>query len=212
MTAAFGAAALSAAAACPAANAAEVNAPAKSTAEHHAKPHGHPPSRRSPYVYRATIGAQVSTTSNNMFCSGSAIRFVGVNVDPEPGDAAEPLWERTPSAWKHRFTFVAGPATTISVPWDTAQEKREAEEHGRNVPNPKGVWATAPARRICAATTANAGLASVGEAVVTWRLSARAKSVAALLAQTPANVAINELATGFHIEADGTVPAFSPVS
>ncbi len=209
MTAAFGAAALSAAAACPAANAAEVNAPAKSTAVHHAKPHRRPTAHRGPYVYRATIGAQIGVTGNNMFCSGSAIRLVGVNVDPEPGDRAEALWERAPSSWKRHFTLNTAPGTTIGMPWSTAQEKREAEEHEGNVPDPKGVWATAPASRVCAATTANAGLGSVGEAVVTWRLRAPAASVGALLAQAPASVAINELATSFHIEPDGSVPTFS---
>jgi len=160
-------------------------------------------------VYRATIGAEVSVTGNNMFCSGSAIRFVGVNVDPEPGDRAEALWERAPSAWKRHFTLKTGPATTMSMPWDTPQETREAEEHEGNVPDPKGVWASAPASRVCAATTANAALASVGEAVVTWRLPAPAASVGALLAQSPVSVAMNELAAGFHIEPDGNVPSFS---
>ncbi len=212
MSAAFGAAALSAAAACPTANAAQASAPATAAAAHHAKPHRRPAAHRGPYVYRATLGANVSVTGDNMFCAGSAVRFVGVNVDPEPGDRAEALWERAPSSWKRHFTLNTSPQTTMSMPWSTAQEKREAEKHGGNVPDPKGVWATAPASRVCAATTANAGLGSVGEAVVTWRLPAPATSVGALLARAPVSVAINELAANFHIEPDGSVPPFSSAS
>jgi hypothetical protein len=160
-------------------------------------------------VYHAIIGAEVNIARDNMFCSGSMIRFVGVNIVAEDGTATA-LWERTPSAWSRRFTFAAGPATTISVPWSSEQDVREATEHNGMVPNPeKTVWVTAPASRVCSATTGNAGLASVGEGVVTWRLPAPAASVAALLAQAPTNVALNELIMGFHIEPSGNVPPFA---
>lgn len=203
-------AALGAANGCPA-NAAEHPARPK-PATHHAKPRPRPTAHRGPYVYQATIGGEVKITGSDMFCSGSAIRFVGLNVVAE-GTRATALWERTPSAWSRRFTFVAGPATTISVPWSSEKEVQEATEHDGVLPHPKEtVWATAPASRVCSATTANAGLATVGEGVVTWRLPAPVASVAALLAQPPANVALNELIMSFRVEPDGNVPPFNPNS
>jgi hypothetical protein len=205
------AAALGAAGACPPANAA-ANVKAVPPAPHRAKSRRRPAAHRGPYVYHAIIGGEVKVTGNDMFCSGSTIRFVGLNVVAEDGIATA-LWERTPSAWSRRFTFVVGPATTISVPWSSEQAVLEATEHNGMVPNPKEtVWATAPASRVCSATTANAGLASVGEGVVTWRLPAPAASVAALLAQPPANVLLNELIMSFHIEPNGNVPPFNPNS
>ena len=137
MSAALGAAALGAAAACPTANAAQANAPATPAAAHHAKPHRRPTSHRGAYVYRATIGAEVSVTGNNMFCSGSAIRFVGVNVDPEPGDRAETLWERAPSSWKRHFTLRPDPTRRSACPG--ARLRKSAK--------PKNAKATCPTRR-----------------------------------------------------------------
>jgi hypothetical protein len=205
-----GVAALGATGACPPATAA-ASAKAPPPAPHRANSRPRPAAHRGPYLYQATIGGEVKITGSDMFCSGSAIRFVGLNVVAE-GARATALWERTPSAWSRRFTFAAGPATTISVPWSSQQEKREAEEHEGKVSDPKGVWATASASRVCSATTENAGLASVGEGVVTWRLPKPVASVAALLAQPPANVALNELIMSFHIEPDGNVPPFNPNS
>jgi len=68
---------------------------------------------------------------------------------------------------------------------------------------------TAPAASVCAATTPNAALGSVGRAMVTWRLTAPVRSVAELVAQPPTNIYPSEYMLAFQILPSGAVPAFS---
>jgi len=61
------------------------------------------------------------------------------------------------------------------------------------VPNSRGLTSTTLASSVCAPTTPNTAIGSVGEGVVTWRLPRPARSVAALVAQPPTSVNLNEL-------------------
>jgi hypothetical protein len=173
------------------------------------KPHRRPVARHGAYVYVVTIGGQVSTAKANMACSGLTVRLSGVRLSPE-GKNASALWDKTPSAWRQRFTITSGAATTLTVPWSTPAELTEAEAHGGNVPNSRSLTGTAPASRVCAAAPPNAGVASVGEGVATWRLPKPIKSAAALLGQPPTNIDLNELSMTFAIRPNGTVTVSSP--
>lgn len=168
-----------------------------------AAPHG-------PYVYAVAIGAEIREENPNAACVGNSIRLTSVALVMPETRITEALLYRYESFWGKRATITAGPATTITTPWSSAQETREAEQNGGMVPDPHDASATAPAARICAATTPNAALGSIGEGVVTWRLPRPATSVAALLAQAPANVNLNELMVAFAIQPDGSVPPFNP--
>lgn len=208
-----GVAALSVAA-CPPANAAAPVAHAASKTRavvrhERVKPRrGHVRTAQGEYVYKVIVGGEVRTDKANMACAGSSLRISGVMTYPEGNATA--LWERSPAAWRQRFTITSGPATTITVPWTSPAEDKEAAEHGGMIPNSRSPVATTPASRVCAATTPNAAVGSVGEGVVTWRLPSPVKSVAALLAHAPANININEHVSAFTVRPDGTVPTFAP--
>jgi hypothetical protein len=160
-------------------------------------------------VYRVAIGGEIREERPNTACAGNRIRLSNVTLAAPGTKITEALFYRHESSWGGRGTITTSPATTITMPWNSPQETREAEQHAGTIPNPRGTSATAPAARICAATTPNAALGSVGEGVVTWRLARPATSVAALLAQAPANVNLNELMVAFAIQPDGSVPAFT---
>lgn len=202
-------AALAAAPACPASAApVAAHAPQGAHVKHHATqhpantPHG-------PYVYKVAIGGEIHEERPNTACAGNRIRLSNVTLAAPETRITEALFYRHESSWGGQGTITTSPATTITMPWNSPQETREAEQHGGTIPNPHGAPATAPAARICAATAPNAALGSVGEGVVTWRLTRPATSVAALLAQAPANVNLNELMVAFAIQPDGGVPAFT---
>ncbi len=206
-----GVAALGATGACPAQSSAATatRAARPATTRKHTDPHRRPAAHHGPYVYEAILGGVVSETHDNAYCSGSTIRFVGVQLVGE-GRLGSALWERSPNAGRKRYVLAAGPATTITMPWTSEQDKREAAEHNGEVPNPKGITATATAGTVCAATSPDAALGSVGEGTVTWRLPAPASSVAALLANAPVNISLNELMVAFAIQPNGSVPVFNP--
>jgi hypothetical protein len=207
-----GVAALSVAA-CPPANATAPDAHAASKTRavvrhERVKPRlGHVRTAQGEYVYKVIVGGEVRTDKANMACSGSSLRISGVTAYPESRDATS-LWERSPAAWRQRFTITSGPATTITVPWSSPGEDKEAAENGGMIPNSRSLVSTTQASRVCAATTPNAAVGSMGEGVVTWSLPSPAKSVAALLAHAPTNVSINEYVSAFTIQPDGTVPTF----
>jgi hypothetical protein len=208
-------AALGTTAACPAANAERsggpvpASAPRAATVREHATPKRHVARHHGAYVYRVLVGGEIRSEAPNASCAGDSIRFTRVTFTMGESPAAEALSERDPSFWRGRFTVTAGPATTITMPWNSPAETREAEEHGGAVPNGHGTWATAPAARVCAATTPGASLGSIGEGLVAWSLPAPVTSVAALLAHAPTNATFNELMVAFSIQPDGSVPAFT---
>jgi len=209
-----GVAALSVAA-CPPANATTPDAHAASKTRavvrhERVKPRRrHVRTRQGEYVYKVVVGGEVRTNKANMACSGSSLRITGVTAYPEWSNATA-LWERSPAAWRQRFTIRSGPATTVTVPWTSPAEEKEAAGHGGMIPNSRSAVATTQAGRVCAATSPNAAVGSMGEGVVTWRLSSPVKSVAALLAHAPTNIDINEYVSAFTVQPDGTVPAFNP--
>ncbi len=211
-----GVAALSVAA-CPPANASESShaAPSKQAAVRHERtrsrrPHARPP-HNGDYVYKVTISGEISNTRANTACSGSSLKIVGVTTYPESRSTTA-LWERSTATWRQHFTITSGPATTITVPYTTPAELAEAEAHDGNAPNSPSVTGTASASRVCAAAAPNAGVASVGEGIVTWRLPKPAKGVAALLSQPPTNIDLNKLAMAFTIQPGGAVTVSGPYS
>src|SRR5258705_6079941 len=173
------AAALSAAGACPPANAATEHAPTTARHEHkHARPRHHralpkPTLRNGSYVYTVVIGNTVATEGKpNAACSGSSMRITGLATYPESKNATA-LWERTPAAWKQHYTITTGPATTITVSWLPAAEQREAEEeaaHNGSVRTPRlqGKPDSALTSTVCAATSPGAAVGEIGEALATW--------------------------------------------
>lgn len=204
------------AAACPVANAAP-RTPAAPTVAHRARGK---PKRRAPkpmiaprggYVYEAKIGGEISTGKPNMVCSGASIKFSRVALFPE-GNKTSALWEKTPAAWGQHFTITASATTTITVPWSSEAETREAEEGGGWIHNGRDLTGAAPASSVCGATAPNAEVGVFGEGEATWRLAAPVKSVAALLAQPPTSIALNELVSGLTILPNGAVPSFQPYS
>lgn len=208
-------AALGTTAACPAANAegsggpVPASAPRAAAVREHATPKRHVARHRGAYVYEVAVGGELRSEAPNTSCAGNSIRFTRLTFKMSESPAADALSERDPSFWRDRFTVTAGPATTITMPWNSPQETREAEEHNGVIQNGHGTWATAPAARVCAATSPDAALGSVGEGIVTWRLPAPVTSVAALLAQSPTSATFNELMVAFSIQPDGSVPAFT---
>lgn len=162
-----------------------------------------------PYLYEVLVGGEVRLEKPNAACMGSSIKFTGVTLKMPESALARALASRNEAAfWGRRATITAGPASTITMPWSSAQETREAEENGGMVPHPRNVWASAPAARICAATAPNGALGSIGEGVVTWRLAQPVNTLSSLLAHAPAVAVFNELMVSFAIQPDGSVPAF----
>ncbi|HUN79778.1 MAG TPA: hypothetical protein VMU32_12700 [Solirubrobacteraceae bacterium] len=208
MSASF--AAMSAAGACPAANAtSNPTTSPQAAGKHHAPQRRPATSRRGPYVYAVTIGGEISTQRPNARCSSNAIRLTSIALRMSESRAAEALANRDPSFWTKRVTITLGAATAVTMPWNSAEETREAEEHEGAIPNGRETWATAPAGRICAATTPDAVLGSVGEGVITWRLHTPVNTVAALLSNAPATFVVNELMAAFAVQPNGTVPRFA---
>jgi hypothetical protein len=176
-----------------------------------------PTLRNGSYVYTVVIGNTVATAGKpNVACSGSSMRLTGIATFPESKNATA-LWERTPTAWKRRYTITTGPATTITVSWLPAAEQREAEEeaaHNGSVRNPR-LWGqenTTPTSAVCAATSPGAVVGEIGEALATWVLPAPARSAAALMATPPTNIYPNEYSAAFEVLPNGTVPAFAPMN
>jgi hypothetical protein len=210
--------ALGATGACPAANAASEPTPASRVHEPAKAPQHNPKQRRrSPaaphhgdYVYKVVIGGEVSDTNANATCSGPNLKLTNMTTFPETSDAAA-LWDKTPSAWKQQVTITSGPETTITVPYTTPAELTETEEHGETKRS-LNLSGTALTSRLCEAAPPNAGVASVGEGLVTWRLPKPAASAAALLSQPPTNIDLNKLAMTFNIQPDGAVTVFGPYS
>lgn len=225
-----GVAAIGAAAACPTANAANEAAPAAHTPQaavthEHARPRRRrkpsaapkPAPHHGPYVYTVVIGeTEADENTPNVTCTAAGMRITGLGTFAESPDASA-LWERTPVAWKRTYAITAGPATTITVGWTPPAERREAEEeseaHNGFILNPR-LWSkpeTTLASTICAATSPDAVVGEVGEALATWVLPAPARSAAALMATPPTNVNANELRIAFEVLPNGSVPAFAPL-
>ena len=143
------------------------------------------------------------------------IRLARVTLFPE-GRNAGALWQRDPSSWRRTFTLTTQPTTKITASWEPPAQQREAEEeaatHNGEVLNPRlqSREDSTTASAICAATTPNAAIGSIGMAAVTWRLPEPVSSVAALLRHTPTSIQPNEYMLAFEVLPNGTVPAFSP--
>lgn len=218
------AAALSAAAACPPANAATEHAPTtpkpattvRHERPHHRRPASKPTIHHGSYVYTVIIGDTEATEGKpNVACSWSNMRLTGIATYPNSNNASA-LWERTPAAWKQQYTITTGPATTITVSWLPAAKQQEAREeaatHNGSILNPR-LWGqenTTPTSAVCAATSPNATVAEIGEGLATWVLPAPVSSAAALMATPPTNISPNEYRVAFEVLPNGTVPAFAP--
>jgi hypothetical protein len=179
-----------------------------------------PASLRGPFVYEVLAGAEISAESANMACVGERIRISGVTLSPEgpnehvgkvPSRAKDSfqLSLKNPAAWEKPHTITTGQATTITASWTDEVEKEELRENG-SVANHTAGPITIPASRLCAATTPNAPVGSLGRSEVTWRLTKPVKSLTALLHQPPTNIHLNEYIARWEILLNGTVPTFSP--
>jgi len=227
-------AALGAAGACPPAHAANATPTAPQGAhvavrhKHRAKPTGHAAPAHGPYVYEATIEAEVSMHDANMRCTGGMLRVVGVGLSAEGPDQSytrppkvarnsNDLWDQHPAAWEGPHTITTGPATTLTMFWTPPAERQAAgEESERNngeIRNPRlqGQEDTALATTVCAAIAPNAGVASIGKGLATWRLPHPITSVHALLSHPATSIIADEyIAGGLEILPNGSVPAFAP--
>jgi len=216
-------AALGATGACPPANA-DNEAPSRrpaTTAGAHQRPvvprHRHTKPRtqrrtqtRGAYVYAISVGGEMRWEAPNMRCAGNSITLTHITFTMPETNTASTLSERDASFWRQPHTVTTGPMTTITMPWNSQQEIREGEEHEGMIPNAHGQSVTTTAARICAAaTTPDAPLGGLGEGIITWRLPHPARSVAVLLAQPPANVAMTMLIASFAIQPNGSVPTFN---
>ncbi len=196
-------AALGATGACPAAHATnEHSAHAqRPVVAHDRGRHSHRPATTAPpggYVYEVDAEGETSVNDANAVCSGSQIRVSGLTLSsegPDEGVTKPPvvarnsfeLWTKNPAAWERLNTVTMGPQTTITYQHDTTT-----------------------ASSMCAATTPDANVASIGRATVTWRLPTPVDSLASLLAQVPASVILGEYIASFEILPNGTVPTFTP--
>jgi len=213
-------AALGAAGPCPTATAASSAAPAPRAGVAHEHARRHRPQRataqRGPYVYEALVESTEATAGRaNMVCAASGARLVSVALSGE-GNNSFQLWERDPAAWNKAYTVTVAPSATVTVSWTPPAERREAEaeadaNHGE-IRNPRlqGRDDTTTVAALCAATSPDAGVAELGRAVVTWRLPAPARSLAALTATTPTSIRPLEYSDDFEVLPNGSVPAFAP--
>jgi len=218
-------AALSAAGACPNANAAGEAAPAAHAprgvvAHARRKPRRRPrprtaPAPHGPYVYTIHVGGEINVEKADVQCSGSSIKFTRSSLVMPETSAATTLFYRNESSWGKRVTITAGPATKITISWTPPAERREAEAeanaHNGEIRNPRlqGQEDTGIAGTVCAATSPNAGLGDIGEGEVTWRLPRPVTSLAALLALPATSVYTNEYMLVFEVLPDGSVPDFT---
>jgi hypothetical protein len=227
-------AALGATGACPPAHAASANPATRRGAhvaarhKHRGKPTGHAAPAHGPYVYEAAIEAEVSTHDANMRCTAGTLKLVGVGLSAEGPDQSytrppkvarnsNDLWDQHPAAWEGPHTITAGPATTLTMQWTPPSERRAAEEESmRNNgeirdPRLRAEADTAHATTVCAATAPNAGVASIGLGLATWRLPHPVTSVRALLSHPVTSIVADEYVTGgLEILPNGSVPAFAP--
>jgi hypothetical protein len=227
-------AALATTSACPQAHAASASpatppgAHVAARHKHHAKPTDHASPAHGPYIYEASIEAEVSTHDANMRCNGGTLKLVGVGLSAEGPDESytrppkvarnsNDLWEQHPAAWEGPHTITAGPGTTLTMHWMPPSERQAAEaESARNNgeirdPRLQGQEDTALTTAVCAATAPNAGVASIGRGLATWRLPHPVMSVRALLSQPVTSIVADEYITsGIEILPNGSVPAFAP--
>jgi hypothetical protein len=196
--------------------------------KHHAKPTGHAAPAHGLYVYEADIQAEMSMHDANMRCTGGTLKLVGVGLSAEGPNASytrppkvarnsNDLWDQNPAAWEGPHTITAGPATTLTMSWTPPAQRQAAEEESeRNNgairdPRLQGQEDTALATAVCAATARNAGVASVGRGLATWRLAHPITSVRALLSQPVTSIVANEyIANNIEILPNGSVPNFTP--
>jgi hypothetical protein len=194
--------------------------------KHHAKPTNHASPAHGPYVYEASVEAEMSTHGANMRCDGGTLKLVGVGLSAEGPDQSytrtpeialnsNDLWDQNPAAWEGPHTITAGPATTLTMHWMPPSERQAAEaESARNngeIRNPRlqGQEDTALATAVCAATSPNAGVASIGRGLATWRLPHPVTSVRALLSEPVTSIFVNEYITsGIEILPNGNLASF----
>lgn len=196
--------------------------------KHQAKPINHVSPAHGPYVYEASIEAEVSMHAANMRCAGGTLKVVGVGLSAEGPDESYTrppkiarnsgdLWDQHPAAWEGPHTITAGPATTLTMHWTPPAERAAVEaESARNNgelrdPRLRGQEDTALTTTICAATAPNAGVVSIGRGLATWRLPHTVTSLHALLSQPVTSIVADEYITsGIEILPNGSVPAFAP--
>ncbi len=229
--------ALGATGACPAANAA--SGPASGPhgeragiARKHVNPRRrhHSPKPVGPqgaYVYEAAIEAEVNANEANARCVTGTMKLIGVGLSPEgPNESytrpptvarnSNDLWDQNPAAWEGPHTITTGPGTTLTMQWTPPAERREAEEESQRnngeVRDPRlmGQEDTGLASTVCAATTPDAGVLSIGKGLATWRLSRAVTSLHALLSQPVTSIVASEyVAGGLEILPNGSVPPFA---
>jgi hypothetical protein len=197
--------------------------------KHHTKPTSHAAPAHGPYVYEATIESELSMHDANMRCTGGTLKLVAVALSAEGPDGrsytrppkvarnSNDLWDQHPAAWEGPHTITAGPKTTVTMFWTPPAERQAAgEESLRNNgeirdPRLQGQADTAVATAVCAAIAPNAGVASIGRGLATWRLPHPVTSVRALLSQPVTSIVADEYITNnIEILPNGSVPAFTP--
>lgn len=212
-------AALGATSACPVANAANSGTPGPTTtgsggravvAHKRVAPRSSTP-HTGPFVYTVHVNGEISSGSADMRCVGSAVSLTRITfVWPETPATEALAWGREEATFLGQLHNITGtPATTVTMTWMSPQETSDAERNGGELPYyAPNKRVTAAAATVCAATTPNAGIASIGEGTITWRLPKRVSTVAQLLAQPAANVAFQEVMVAFQIQPNGSVPNF----
>lgn len=227
--------ALGATGACPPANAASglvsgSHAARAGITGKHAKPRQSPKPAgpQSAYVYEGVIEAEVNANEANVRCVTGTMKFIGVGLSPEGPDESytrpptiarnsNDLWDQHPATWEGPHTITTGPSTTLTMQWTPPAERREAEEESQRNngeirdPRLRGQEDTGLTTKVCAATTPNAGVLSIGKGLATWRLSRAVTSLHALLGQPVTSIVVSEYVAGdLEILPDGSVPTFKP--
>ncbi len=229
--------ALGATGACPAANAARGGTPGshgpRATVAHKrtAPPRHHSPKPVGPqgvYVYEATVEAEVNANEANARCVTGTMKLIGVGLSPEGPDESytrpptvarnsNDLWDQNPAPWEGSHTITTGPSTTLTMQWTPPAVRREAEEESQRNngevgdPRLRGQEDTGLTSTVCAATTPDAGVLSIGKGLATWRLPRAVTSLHALLNQPVTSIIVSEYVRGgLEILPNGSVPTFKP--
>ncbi|MGA9314757.1 MAG: hypothetical protein WBV77_09025 [Solirubrobacteraceae bacterium] len=181
-------------------------------------------------MYEATIEAEVNANEANALCVTGTMKLIGVGLSPEGPDESytrpptvarnsNDLWDQNPAAWEGPHTITTGPSTTLTMQWTPPAERREAEEESQRnngeVRDPRlmGQSDTALATTVCAATTPDAGVLSIGKGLATWRLPRAVTSLHALLNQSVTSIVVSEYVRGgLEILPNGSVPTFKSFS
>jgi hypothetical protein len=179
-------------------------------------------------VYEATVEAEVNANEANARCVTGTLKLVGIGLSPEGPDESytrpptiarnsNDLWDQNPAPWEGLHTITTGPSTTLTMQWTPPAVRREAEEESQRnngeVHDPRLMSQpdTGLTTTVCAATTPDAGVLSIGRGLATWRLPRVVTSLHALLSQPVASIVVSEYVRGgLEILPNGSVPTFKP--